>query len=162
LIIQRFAAKPALRWWAGNLNPVTFLGVVPVLVGLFALQAGPVPQSVTRLIVQNEVILRVPVQPHPVMPSVEWIEHKGPKCIPTAAIRRALLSGSEQVDFILAGGGRVRAELDEDCPALDFYGGFYLQPHDDELCIKRDAVHSRMGGSCTIGRFRILTPKFKR
>ena len=22
---------------------------------------------------------------------------------------------------------RMRAELDEDCPALDFYGGFYLQ-----------------------------------
>jgi hypothetical protein len=144
------------------LNPAAFLGLVPVLIGLFAVQAGPVPQTVTRLIVQHEVILRVPVQPRPMMQQIEWIEHKGPKCIPTAAIRRALLSGSEQVDFVLAGGGRVRAAFDEDCPALDFYGGFYLQPQDDELCINRDAVHSRMGGSCLIGRFRILTPKFKR
>jgi hypothetical protein len=144
------------------LNPAAFLGLVPVLIGLLALQAGPVPRSVTRLIVQNEVILRVPVQARPVMPHIEWIEHKGPKCIPTAAIRRALLSGPDQVDFVLAGGGRVRAALDEDCPALDFYGDFYLQPQGDELCVKRDAVHSRMGGSCQIGRFRILTPKFKR
>ena len=28
---------------------------------------------------------------------------------------------------MLANRGRVRAKFDEDCPALDFYGGFYLQ-----------------------------------
>lgn len=144
------------------MTPLTILGLLPVLLGLFAAQTGPVTQSVTRLIVQDEVILRVPVQPRPIMPQIEWVEHKGPKCIPVAAIRRALLSGPEKVDFLLAGGGRIRAQFDEDCPALDFYGGFYLQPQDDELCVNRDAVHSRMGGSCNIERFRILTPKFKR
>jgi len=73
-------------------------------------------------------------------------------------IRRALLSGPEQVDFILADRTRVRAKFDEDCPALDFYGGFYLQPQDERLCADRDAVHSRMGGSCTIDKFRLLVP----
>ena len=93
---------------------------------------------------------------------MEWVFAKGPRCIPTAAIRRALLFGSEQVDFVLANRSRVRAEFDENCPGLDFYGGFYLQPEDDRLCAGRDAVHSRMGGSCTIGRFRHLVPRLKR
>jgi hypothetical protein len=137
------------------------LSLFPVLLGFFAVQPGVVQESVTRLIVQDEVILRVPVQPRPFLPEIEWIEHKGPKCIPTRAIRRAVLSGQEQVDFVLADRSRVRAQFDEDCPALDFYGGFYLQAEDDRLCSRRDAIHSRMGGSCTISRFRQLEPRLK-
>jgi hypothetical protein len=133
----------------------------PVLLGFFAVHPGAVQQSVTRLVVQDEVILRVPVQPRPFLPEIEWIEHKGPKCIPVGAIRRAVLSGEEQVDFVLADRSRVRAQFDEDCPALDFYGGFYLQAQDDRLCARRDAIHSRMGGSCTIERFRQLKPRLR-
>jgi hypothetical protein len=144
------------------MTPGAFLGLVPLLLGVLAAQPGAVGQSVTRLIVQDEIILRIPVQPHPVMPQIEWVERKGPKCIPAAAIRRALLSGPEEVDFILANRARVRAKFDEDCPALDFYAGFYLQPQDDQrLCARRDAIHSRMGGSCTIERFKQLVPRLR-
>ena len=136
--------------------------LLPLLFGMFAAQPAAVGQTVTRLVIEDEVILRVPVQPHPMFPDIGWIERKGPKCIPAAAIRRALLSNSEQVDFILANHSRVRAQLDEDCPALDFYAGFYLQPRDERLCARRDAIHSRIGGSCTIERFRQLVPKFRR
>lgn len=141
----------------------SILDLVPILLGLFAGQPGIVEQSVTRLVVQDEVILRVPVQPYPLLPRIEWKEHNGPKCIPIAALRRALMSGSQQeVDFVLASSRvRFRAELDEDCPALDFYGGFYLQPQDDRLCAGRDAIYSRMGGNCTIERFKKLVPKFR-
>ena len=135
---------------------------MPLLFGLFGAQPGEVGQSVTRLIVQDEVILRVPVQAHPLFPDVEWIEKKGPKCVPIANIQRALLSGSEQVDFILANHERVRAQFDENCPALDFYTGFYLQVENDRLCARRDAVHSRIGTSCTIERFKQLVPKLRR
>ncbi|MES2137098.1 MAG: hypothetical protein V4502_08570 [Pseudomonadota bacterium] len=135
---------------------------VPLLLGLFAAQPGAVEQSVTRLVVQDEVILRVPIQPHPLTPQIDWAEQKGPKCIPAAAIRRAMLSGSEQVDFILTNHARVRAKFDEDCPALDFYAGFYLQPKDERVCVGRDAIFSRMGGSCTIHRFKQLVPKIPR
>jgi hypothetical protein len=135
--------------------------LVPLLVGLFGAQPGAVGQSVTRLIVQDEVILRIPVQPRPLLPEIEWVEKKGPKCVPVAAILRALLSGSEQVDFILENRARIRAQFDEDCPALDFYGGFYLQPQDESLCARRDAVHSRIGSSCMIERFKQLVPKFR-
>jgi hypothetical protein len=144
-------------------TPGAFLSLVPLVLGILSAQPAAVERSVTRVIVQNELILRIPVQPHPVIPQVDWVERKGPKCIPTMAIRKALLSGSEEVDFVLASRARVRAEFDEGCPALDFYGGFYLQPQDDmRLCSRRDAIHSRMGGSCTIKRFKFLEPRIHR
>jgi hypothetical protein len=141
--------------------PGSILTFVPLLLGLFAAQPGMVGQSVTRLVVQDEVILRIPVQPRPLLPQFDWKERKGPKCIEAGAIRGALLSGPQQVDFMLGGPRRIRAQLEEDCPALDFYGGFYLQPEDARICAGRDAIHSRMGGSCTIERFKQLVPKLR-
>jgi hypothetical protein len=138
----------------------TILSFIPLLFGLFAAQPAAM-QTVTRLVIRDEVILRVPVQPRPLGPPIDWVEKKAPKCVPVAAIRGALLSGPQQVDFILAGGGRVRAKFDEDCQALDFYGGFYLQPEDERVCAGRDAVHSRIGGSCTIDKFKQLVAKFR-
>lgn len=144
------------------MNPGTIISFASVLLGVFAADAGGVQRSVSRLVEQDEVILRIPVQPHPVAPQFEWREKKGPKCVPAGAIRRMSLSGPDQVDLILAGGGRVRAQFDEDCPALDFYGGAYLHyGADQQICANRDAVMSRIGGSCTIERFKLLIPKFK-
>jgi len=142
--------------------PGVFLNVVPLLLGLFAAQPTVVEQSVTRLVIQDEVVLRVPLLPRPFVPQFEWEEHKGPKCIPIAAIQRAFLTDTQQVDIVLVNHARMRAQLDEDCPALDFYGDFYLQPKDDRICARRDAIQSRMGGSCTIERFKQLIPKFRR
>ncbi|MGN6057678.1 MAG: hypothetical protein ACTHOI_03750 [Sphingomicrobium sp.] len=143
------------------MNPLAFFSIIPLLIGLVAVQPAAMQQTVTRLVIQDEVIMRVPVEPRPVGPQIRWIEHKGPRCIPVGAIRGALLSGPEQVDFVFMNRARVRAQLDEDCPALDFYGGFYIQPQGDRLCAERDAIHSRMGGSCTIERFRLLEPKLR-
>lgn len=137
------------------MTPATFLSLLPLLLGLFAGQ----PDTVTRLVVQDEVIIRIPVSPRPMGPPVRWVERKGPKCVPIGAIRGAMLSGPEQVDFIFRNRARIRAQFDEDCPALDFYAGFYLQPDGEQLCAGRDAIHSRMGGSCTIERFKLLVPK---
>jgi len=142
------------------LSVTTFFGLVPILLGLLSAQPAAL-QSVTRLVVEDEVILRVPVQPRPMEQQYRWVERKGPRCIAAGAVRRALLRGPEQVDFVLANHSRVRAQFDEDCPALDFYGGFYLRPEDERLCAGRDAIHSRMGGSCTIERFKLLVPEFR-
>ena len=120
--------------------PGVFLNVVPLLLGLFAAQPTVVEQSVTRLVIQDEVVLRVPLLPRPFVPQFEWEEHKGPKCIPIAAIQRAFLTDTQQVDIVLVNHARMRAQLDEDCPALDFYGDFYLQPKDDRICARRDAI----------------------
>ena len=139
----------------------TFWTLVPLLLGLVGAQPVAVGQSVTRLVVQDELIIRIPVQPHPLFPQVDWVEHKGPKCVPVGEIQRGLLSGAGQVDFILTSRDRIRAQFDEDCPALDFYRGFYLQLQDDRLCARRDAIYSRIGGSCTIERFKRLVPKLR-
>ncbi len=144
------------------MTPGTILSFIPLLLGFFAAQPVAMQQGVTRLVVQDEVILRVPVRPRAFQPVIDWEERKAPKCLPAGAIRAALLSGPNQLDFILAGGARVRAKFDEDCPALNFYGGFYLQPEDERLCAGRDAVHSRIGGSCTIDKFKQLVPKLPR
>lgn len=142
------------------MTPGTFLSLIPMMLGLAAGQPGPVAQGVTRLVAQDEVILRVTIEPRPMRP-LQWVERKGPKCIPLNGMRAALLSGPDQIDFIFANRARVRAQLDEDCPGLDFYGRFYLQPQDDRLCARRDAIYSRMGGSCAIERFKLLVPKFR-
>jgi hypothetical protein len=139
-----------------------FIGVVPLLLGLFGAQPGIVAQSVTRLIVQDEIVLRVPVRPRPLMPEIEWVEKKGPKCIPATALQGAMLSGPQQGDFVLVTHSRMRAQLDETCPALDFYRGLYLQVQDGQICVHRDAILSRMGGSCTIEKFKQLVPRLAR
>lgn len=140
-----------------TLEPLTTL--IPMLFGLLAAQPASLQQPVTRLALRNGVIWRVPVAPRPMRQRITWVERKGPKCISAAAIRGALLSGPEQVDFLLADRNRVRAKFDRDCAALDFYGGFYLQMQDEFLCEDRDAIHSRMGSSCTIQKFRNLEPR---
>ena len=68
----------------------------------------------------------------------------------------------QSVIVVLRDRSRVRARIDEDCSALDFYDGFYVQPEDEQLCARRDEISSRMGGSCKIEKFRSLVPQFKR
>ena len=135
------------------------LALLPMVFGIGMGSAVAMPQ-VRRIIVENQLIIRVPVSPEP-SPQVELVEHKGPKCIPSGDIRGALLAATDHVDFVMAGRRLLRARLDEDCPALDFYAGFYLSSDDGNICIKRDSIHSRMGGSCRIDRFRLLVPKVR-
>ena len=137
----------------------TLLSLLPMLLGMSS-WGDPDPVKVRSLVIQDQLILRVPVRPLP-PPRFEWVERKGPKCVPASAIRGALLTGPDHVDFMLPQKQRIRAKFDDDCPALDFYGGFYLKTQDLQVCARRDSVHSRMGGSCRIERFRYLVPKFK-
>ena len=122
--------------------------------GLAASDGSP---RVRSLVVEDQIILRVPVRPSP--RRIEWVERKGPQCIPSAAIRGAFLSDTDHVDFLLSGRRLLRAELSDDCPALDFYEGFYLNSQDQRICADRDAIRSRVGATCRIERFRRLVPR---
>ena len=107
---------------------------------------------------QQKIVVRVqravPSQP------VEWREKKGPKCVPLTGLAGALIVQPDSVDLVLAGGDRLRARLDKDCPALNFSAGFYLKPtRDGRVCADRDAVHSRAGRMCGIDEFRRLVAK---
>lgn len=139
----------------------TFFALFPLLLGLAAAQADEPQPSVQRLVVERQWIVRVPVRPRPLVQRIDWIESKGPKCVPAGAIRGALLAGTDHVDFLLPQRQRMRATFGEDCPALDFYGGFYLKTEDHRVCAGRDSVHSRIGGSCRIDSFQRLLPKFR-
>lgn len=125
------------------------------LVGVAQLQ----PMTVTRLVVREEVILRVPVIRQRVMRPIRWEEKKGPKCIGAGQIVAAALGDERSVDFLLTDRSRIRARMDDDCPTLDFYGNFYIQPEDEKVCAKRDEIRSRIGGSCRIAKFRRMVPR---
>jgi hypothetical protein len=128
---------------------------------MFGFASAAQSDEVRTLVVERDVIMRIPVRPRPVQPFT-WDEKRGPKCIEASNIRAAALSGRETVDFLLFDRTRLRAQLSEDCPALDFYNGFYVTPENGKLCARRDEIHSRIGRSCTIERFRRLTPRLSR
>ena len=135
------------------------LTLLPALLGF---STGAQSDEVRTLVVQQEVIVRVPVRPRAMPRAIEWTEHKGPTCLATVDLRGATLSGREHVDFLLHDRRRLRAELSSDCPALDFYNGFYLRPEEGRICARRDSIHSRMGSSCRIERFRRLQAQPRR
>lgn len=137
------------------------LALIPALFGLTTAQHAADDAVVRRLVVQDELILRVPVRRR-ILPPFEWRERKGPKCLPADSIAGAYLSGKSSIDFVLRDRSRVRAEMGSDCPALDFYGGFYVEPEKGKVCARREEIRSRMGGSCRIERFRALVPTLKR
>jgi hypothetical protein len=140
----------------------SFLALLPALLGLASAQAPDQQAQVRRVVVRDEIIIRVPVRIRRIAPDLQWIERKGPKCIHTDDLRGALLSGPDSVDFILHGKKRMRASFDTRCPALDFYGGFYLNTEDDRVCAGRDVVRSRVGSGCVIETFHRLSPRGRR
>jgi hypothetical protein len=132
----------------------------------------PAPASgavrVAQVRIQQHIVIRVP-RPDPVrraaapapppLPPIDWVEKRADDCVSTAALSGAAIVRSDSVDLVLTGGRRVRAKLGNECPALDFYAGFYVKPNKDgKVCAKRDVFRSRAGGECRIKSFRTLTP----
>jgi hypothetical protein len=119
-------------------------------------------------VIQQRVIVRVPRLPVGRMPlatrtvpppPIKWVEKRGEKCVAVGSLAGAAITRADSVDLVLSGGKRVRARLADNCPALDFYSGFYLKPAGDGMvCSSRDAIRSRSGGSCRIVSFRTLVP----
>ena len=140
------------------LNLLHFFSLIPALFGLSSND-----RNVTTLTVEQTTIFRIPVRPHPpTAPLFEWQELKGPKCLPAADIVGAMLARRDAIDFMTRDRTRYRARIDDDCTALDFYDGFYVQPQDDRLCARRDEIRSRMGASCRIEKFHLLAPRLRR
>ena len=68
---------------------LALLGLIPALFGSAAQSSGD-DQVVRRVIVQDEVIFRIPIRPRVSRP-IEWVEHKGPNCIPANMLTGAML-----------------------------------------------------------------------
>ena len=146
---------------SASLTLASLFAWLPTLLGLTALPVPELQPVVRATMVQEEMIVRVPVRRLP-PPRIVWRPGREVRCVPIRAIRGAMLSSRENVDILLPQQQRVRATFAENCPALDFYGGFYLKPQDARLCAGRDIVYSRIGGSCRIEAFRQLVPRLKR
>lgn len=121
----------------------------------------PPPQyQVAQLMIQQRIVVRVQRPATPAATPIVWTERKGPRCIPLDGMAGALIVQPDAVDLVFEGGQRMRARLDKDCPALDFYAGFYLRPtRDGKICADRDSVRSRSGRACEIDSFRKLVAK---
>ena len=145
------------------ISSMTLFGLAPLLsswLGAAVGQAADV-QPVRRMVVRDELIIHIPIARRPA-PVIEWIERKGPKCLPASMIAGASMSAPSSIDFVMRNRQRVRARLDSDCAGLDFYGGFYVEPEDRAVCARREEIRVRSGSSCRIDRFRILVPRIKR
>lgn len=122
------------------------------------LAAVPLAHAVAQFVVQQQVVIRM--RATPVVKPTAWVEKKGPKCVALGDLAGALVARPDAVDLVLANSARVRARLDEDCPSLNFYRGFYIKPtKDGKVCAGRDAIRSRAGRTCEIETFRKLVVK---
>lgn len=132
-------------------------GFLPALLALFGAEQ-PRP-GVSRVVVREQVTIRIPVvSARPRIP-IRWVEKKGPRCIASADVLAATLADDRSIDFHLRNRRRIRAKMDRDCPAIDYYGGFYLQPEDERICAGRDEIRPRTGAACQIDKFRLMVPK---
>lgn len=112
-----------------------------------------------RIVIRIPRIRREPPPPPAEPPPVRWIEKRGARCLPADGIVGALVSSPGRVDIVMDDGQRARALLETDCPALDYYLGFYIKPTTDgQVCAGRDAIRSRSGAMCPIRAFRRLVP----
>lgn len=142
------------------MNPLI---AIPLALALLSNPGGGGAWAQRTTIVPEQRTIRIPIRPAPPVPVprpvAEWKESRGSKCIARDAIVGATINLPKSVDFILRDRTRQRARLQNSCPALDYYRGFYLKPTaDGRICQDRDSVHSRSGGECEIDRFRKLTP----
>lgn len=117
-------------------------------------------------IIREQRVIRIPLRPILAVPtpvaSADHRESRGPKCIDRARMSGASALGMRTIDINLDDGTHLRAKLQNNCPAIDYYGGFYLKPTPDgKICADRDAFHARSGGECQIDSFRKLTPRRK-
>ncbi|MFL0415049.1 hypothetical protein [uncultured Sphingomonas sp.] len=147
-----FLARPAL--------PLALLA--PIVVSA----SGPRSMegaAVAQIGFRERVVIRIPRLP-PRRASADegitWHERKAPKCVAASTLASAAIAETGDVDLIVTDGRRLRAKLDDDCPTLNFYTGFYIKRAPDGMvCAKRDALRSRSGARCQISRFRTLQPK---
>lgn len=141
------------------MKSLPFLAFLLALAGAAAAQQRPVG----TIVIQQTTVLRVPVLPHPPIGGlIDWREDRGPRCVPLDELAAAMLAGPGAVDFVTRDRRRFRARTDDDCTALDFYDGFYVQSSDARLCARRDEIRSRMGASCRIRGFSRLIPTPRR
>ena len=159
------------------LNPL--LASSALLMVLAAPAAAPQPpapdwNAAAATLSQQQVVIHVPQvtftsrttiitrslpMPAPPPAAPMLVERKAKDCVKAEKILGYEWTRPDSVDLILNDGSRLRAKLGAGCPAIGFYGGFYLKRNaDGKMCAKRDSLRSRSGATCDIQQFRSLVP----
>ena len=87
------------------------------------------------------------------------VEKKADDCVRMEDLAGFSVNRFDSVDLLLKNGSLLRAKLGNDCPALGFYGGFYVKANKDKkMCAKRDSIRSRSGRQCAVQSFASLVP----
>lgn len=90
---------------------------------------------------------------------VTWHEVENDDCVEPNSFVGAGISSAQSIDFMTRDGRRLRAKLEDACPALDYYSVVYLRPGGDgKICANRDSIRSRAGAQCQIAAFKRLVP----
>jgi hypothetical protein len=143
--------------------PVILIALAVPLGAAVEPDAGTEAVQLTQFTIRQRVVIRIPrvaAAPLPKATPVRWKEKRGPRCIASADLRGAMVTGDSAVDLVMTGGRRLRAKLDNDCGPLDFYSGFYLKRAEDgSVCAGRDLIRARSGSACQITAFRTLQPR---
>jgi hypothetical protein len=138
--------------------------ILPLLIAApLAVAAAPERRD-GQVTIRERIVIRIPRLPvvsrRQPAPVIDWHEKKAPKCVAADTLASATISRDGDVDLIVTDGRRLRAKLDDRCPAINFYSGFYLKRAGDGMvCARRDDLRTRSGGRCEISRFRTLVEK---
>lgn len=139
------------------------LSRVPILLLLATALTGAQAQDLdgtqyAQVTIRERVMIRIqPARPTPAARAPVWSEKDSQRCVAVRDLAGGAVSSGGDVDLFLVDGQRIRAKLDEDCPSLSFYAGFYVKPDPDgRICGKRDVLRARSGAACPIAKFRKL------
>ena len=137
----------------------------PLASDMAAGSAGDDPQHyvihVPRMTITTTTIVttrsRAPAPPAP--PPVALVEGRATDCVRMQRIVGFAVTRPDSVDLVLNDGSRMRARLGDNCRSIGFYSGFYVRPNPDgKMCVNRDTIRARSGGSCNIQGLRTLVP----
>ncbi len=143
----------------GGGQPTTLAAPMPI-----GTDIAPPEQDQIRI--EHTVIIRVPRAPaNPRKGSLKpdrtnWAEEKMGNCLMIKKIAGVRVSTASTLELLTVDGHQVRAYLNKDCEAREFYSGFYIEkPKDGNFCKGREVLHARSGAECRVTKFRLLKPR---
>lgn len=139
-------------WEQVRIEQQVIIRVTPRDTGREAIAPMIMPMAPMQPIVQ-------PMVPQPRSTSIRVRERKAGKCMPALGIAAVQPITDGRLMFYMRDRRMLSAGLEKSCSARDFYLGFYMsKTTDGQLCIGRDAIHSRAGTTCKLKDVREYVP----
>jgi len=130
------------------------------------------PQNANQVRIEQSLRIRIaprgPSSPPRVRPDVlpdvaqrtvseNFVERRMGRCVWVGEIAAVQPDSGNNLILYLHDRRVVRAQLERECRARDFYSGFYLsRSGDGRLCVDRDTLQSRSGANCKLSSMRQL------